>query len=268
MPDTNIVNLFQTANNVKAVGFADFTTDLITRTADALVSSTVSQVRAFSELVKEVAGGLESFKRRNPITSAKVDQFLISNFPTTDGTDTVIKVDGTYDQTLYDKIIEALPNLAPKENAAPVLPVPGEEGGQFTEEIVSGIRTEVNNLLTQDVELAYENLENLIRIGYARIICQNAHIETGLKFNVSASASASATKNTTSTSASRIGGGINLGIFSFGGSRTNLTVETVDTRNYEAINMSSQIIGKVSVDFRTESFDLEKLKLTQPKQSQ
>ncbi|MGE5674227.1 MAG: hypothetical protein ACM3XM_10095 [Mycobacterium leprae] len=263
MPDTNIVSLFQTANNVKQVGFADFTTDLITRTADALVDSTVSQVRAFSELVKEVAGGLESFKRRNPVTTAQVDRYLIANFPTADGTDTVIKVDGTYDQALYDRIIEALPNLAPKEGSTPVLPVPTGDGDQLDEAMVTGIRLEVRNVLVQDVELAYENLENLIRIGYARIICQNAHIETGLKFNVSANANFTANSNTTSMTTSRVGGGIRLGRFSFGACRTNLTVETVDSRNYEAITMSSQIVGKVAVDFRTESFDLEKMKLTQ-----
>lgn len=69
------------------------------------------------------------------------------------------------------------------------------------------------------------------------------------------------------TTASAIGGGLRLGgLFSwaglgFSGRRSNITVETADTRSFAAITTRADIFGEVRVSCATESFDLERMKI-------
>lgn len=261
----DLVQRFQQAADVRKLGFAEFTTDLITDTADALVASTIKQLKSFSELIKELASGLTAFQEKNAGPQA-VNQFLLLQFPNADGTATAIVAEGEYGLALFNAIVDVLGPIAG-------LAAPEEDSTEtFTEDNVAAIQAAARSLLMDRAEQAFEQLENLVRIGYARVIFSNGHILTRLKFNVTASESEATQSSRRTTSSRSFGGGASGGLFGLpflgvarlglGGRTSKITVESVNTQAFEAINLNANILGEVRVDFRTETFDLEKLKLT------
>lgn len=267
MPD--IIDRFREAADVRKLGFAEFTTDLITDTADAIVASTIKQIRSFGELVKELAQGLAAFQEKNAGPGA-VREFLVLNFPNTAGDDTIVQVDADYNLAQYNDIIA---KLGPIDESVLARPEPGSTE-MFSEEGVAAIQAATRNLLLERAARAYEQLENLIRVGYARVVFDDGHILTRLKFNVNAVDRDVENRSRTSTTSSTFGGGIRGGLFGpigaafgwaqlgFGGRKSNITVESVSSQSFEAITMDANILGEVRVDFKTETFDLEKLRLT------
>lgn len=262
----DIVDRFRNAADVRKLGFAEFTTDLITDTADALVASTIKQIRSFSDLIKELAQGLQAFQEKNAGPAA-VQDYLRLNFPNAEGTDTAIQVDAEYDRALYNEIVSKLGEIDG-------LAEPAEGSTEsFSDENVTAIRAAARNLLMERASQAYEQLENLVRIGYARVIFDDGHILTRLKFNVNAADTETSTSSKTTRSSGSLGGNLAGGLsflgsvfgwagLGFGGRASKITVESVNTQSTEAITMDARFLGEVRVDFKTETFDLEKLKIT------
>lgn len=263
MAEEDLIQQFQTAADIRKLGFAEFTTDLITDTADAIVGSTIKQIKTFSELVKELAKGLDQWQAEYA-SPEQVAGYLRTTFPNADGTDTAIRAGESYDKALYDRI-------AAEFGSSLGLTEPTEGTEEFTEENVAAIRNAATARLRKDAENSYRTLENLVRIGFARVVFNQGHVLTRIKFNVNAQSAQSSLQTKTATTASSFGGGFTLraGPFGlgFGGRRSNITVETADLRSFEAISLRADIFGEVKVDFTTESFDLEKMKIqaqTQP----
>lgn len=261
MPDRDIIRDFQQAADVSKVGFAQFTTDLLKETADAIVSSTIRQIQTFSDLVKELAEGLEAFKNRHA-SPAAVDEYLKAQFPNADGTGTAIAEGESYDHNLYQRIVDTLGPI-------PGLTDPGEETAEFTADQVAAIRAAARTKLEREAEATYQVLENLVRVGFARVVFRQGHILTRLKFNVSAREVQSTDSSRTDLTMTQMGGSLGLKWkealqLGFSASRTRITVETVNTRSFEALTMDASILGEVRVEFATESFDLEKMRIAAP----
>lgn len=259
MASADLIKEFQTAADVRKVGFAEFTTDLINDTADAIVGSTIKQIKAFSDLVKELAKGLDQWKAENSGPQA-VASYLRTTFPNADGTDTAIKADAAYDKALYDRIVAELGPIAGLTEPE------GEATETFSEENVAAIQNAAATRLQKHAEDSYRTLENLVRIGFARVVFHQGHILTRLKFNVSANTTSNSSHSSTSTTTSSIGGSLGLRIpgfvnLGFGARRSHITVESASSQSFEALSMRADIFGEVQVNFTTESFDLEKMKI-------
>lgn len=272
MANEDIIKQFQMAANVQEIGFAEFTTDLITDTADAIVASTIKQIRSFSELVKELATGLTAFQEKNAGPQA-VRQYLIVNFPNADGSDTAIRVEAEYGRALYGAIVE---KLGPIEG---LVEPEGDTPEMFSEENVAAIEMAARNILMERSEKAFEQLENLVRVGYARVVFDDGHILTRLKFNVHAEASEAEQTSRSRTSRTDLNASLSAGLvgfvgkgfgwanLGFSGRHSRINVESVRTQQFEAVTMNANILGEVRVDFRTETFDIERLRIEANRQT-
>lgn len=253
-----IVQTFNEGVDVNRIGFGEFTANLIGSTTDAVVAATLKQIESFSDLVKEIAPGMNAFKAK-AVTARAVADYMRDAFPNAEGTDTAIREGATYNQALYMSIIERLGEIDGLED-------PGEGILAFDSQVVEAIREAVTNELDRNAEDTFNHLKTLLELGYARVVFTNGRIRTRLNFNVTAtgtrtSSSSDVTQRTLSRQAG-IQGGFRTGLLGIlgisGGARTSsVTVSTVQRQATETstLQMMANIAGEVEVNFATQTFN-------------
>jgi hypothetical protein len=123
-------------------------------------------------------------------------------------------------------------------------------------------------ILDAKVAMAQENralLREVLLMGITRMIIRKGKIEAACVFDIRAKESSTRQglnqSESVSTSGGNSGGGLNLGIFSFGGGRSNTTRETEISVSSAAgktsTDLSAKITGSVSLEIESDYFKLD-----------
>jgi hypothetical protein len=260
------------AKQVKDIGFVEFTTGLVTGVFDTLIASTLKQMEGYAKLVKEIGSSLAEFAAAN-VSGADVDAHLNKKYP--DGTGgTVVTPAYTFKDTAEDTV-NGIPaksaNEKLKEVAGALLLATSDlpESRRLTEEQVAIdstqksftlaqarlIRTAISFVLATDMRGV---LREMVREGMARIVVTNGVLKTKLTFNVTSNevaAKQKASYHRDSASAYIRGhAGVWWGGVTAGADWSQVNVNTVNEQTFDQLTMSTEMIGAVDLNFRTETF--------------
>ncbi|MFY0527134.1 hypothetical protein ACN28I_29655 [Archangium gephyra] len=255
---------------VKELGFVEFTTGLINGTFDAIVGATIKQMKAYSEMVAQLAKTLVDFEADH-VTPADITKHLSGTYPDGLGGTSVRhtyvfvgtpKNDdlGIPEQTARENLILVADALVKEvKNASPEFTFVEEDiqttQESFTEDWVNKARDAVSRQLAKSM---IEHLRAMAREGMARIVVTNGELLSRLTFKVNATEQEISSTSRYDAQSSgwgvsaRYGGGRFGSGFSYGSS--NVSVSTMDERSFDSVTMSAEIIGQVKINFRTESF--------------
>jgi hypothetical protein len=263
------------AKQVQNLGFVEFTAGLITGTFDAIIGATLKQMDAYAKLVADLAKTLAQFQAEN-ISDAQVNAHLAERYPDGQG-GTVVRAGFTFTDTAADpangvnakagreklqEVVGAL--IAQTANLrAPAVPLTRDTLGiaedanvtQFTAAQVTMIRTAIGQSLATSM---MEHLRAMAREGMARIVITNGEIQTKLTFSVTATEQD--TRRSSNFHRDSAGAYVRgsawapWGRASAGASWNQVNVRTVNESSFDSLTMSTEIIGQVKINFKTETF--------------
>lgn len=249
----------------------EFTTGLINGTFDAIVGATIKQMKAYSEMVAQLAKTLVQFQADH-VTPADITKHLASTYPDGVGGTSVRHTyvflatvanddlgiparDARENLTLVaNALVKEVQNASPEFVFNETSDIQtGKES--FTEDWVEKARKAMSKQLAKSM---IEHLRAMAREGMARIVVTDGELLSKLTFKVNASEhEISSTSRYDAQSSgwgvsARYGGGRFGAGFSYGSS--NVHVSTMDESSFDSVTMSAEIIGQVKINFRTESF--------------
>jgi len=265
----------QTARMVKEINFPQFVASLIDGTFKAIVTSSIEQMKAYAEMVKSVSASLNDFKDQNT-TDDEARQSLVSRYP----------------QLMQMQVVDGQQKVVPRDDAF------GEDMPDFGKDLgmsqnISSL--DQDTIEQQLVPAARDDLARgrqqllatTILMGINRIIVTDGKINARIRFKFDAvekrttqSASrdlAQMGNTTTSQSSTQEQGAIDQsnGIWSSykktGDDYSyNDQSQTVTTPNIQVtseieqnadgtITAGGEMFGEVSINFRSETFPLEKM---------
>lgn len=271
------------AKQVQDLGFVEFTAGLINGTFDALIGATIKQIKAYSELVADIAKTLTQFQAEN-ISDAQVNAHLSNRYPDGQG-GTSVRSNYTFQATAADPAngvtartgnqnLQAVVDALISETAVlPATAVPPAVArltrattslniletdtsiATFTAAQIATIRQAIGQTLASNM---LDHLRAMAREGMARIVITDGSIRTKLTFNVTSTevqATQKAKYNSESFGAYIQGrAGWGWGRVSAGASYSNVSVNTVNESSFDSLTMSTEMIGEVNLKFKTETF--------------
>jgi hypothetical protein len=263
------------AKQVQNLGFVEFTAGLINGTFDAIIGATIKQMKAYAELVADLAKTLSQFQAEN-ISDAQVNAHLSNRYPDGQG-GTSVRSNYTFKDTAADPAngvtgstasqnLQAVVETLISETAglkAPAVPLTrtslgiaqGDTPITFTDAQVAMIRRAIGLTLASNM---MDHLRAMAREGMARIVITEGSIRTKLTFNVNSTevqATQKAKYDRESFGANiRGSAGWGWGRVSAGASYSNLNVNTVNESSFDSLTMSTEMIGEVNLKFKTETF--------------
>lgn len=269
------------AKQVQDLGFVEFTAGLINGTFDAIIGATIKQMKAYAELVADLAKTLAEFQAEN-ISDAQVNAHLLNRYPDGKG-GTSVRSDYTFTATPIpttppttgDSPNDVTAKTA-KENMQAVVAAlvaetkgienpltpeklliveTGELAFRFTRAQILDIRKAIGQTLASNM---MDHLRAMAREGMARIVITDGSLRTKLTFNVTSTevqATQKAKYNSQSFGANiRGSAGWGWGRVSASASYSNLSVNAVNESSFDSLTMSTEMIGEVNLKFRTETF--------------
>lgn len=261
------------AKQVQDLGFAEFTGSLINYTFDAIIGATIKQMKAYAELVADIAKTLTQFQAEN-ISDAQVNAHLSNRYPDGQG-GTSIRSDYTFQATAANlangvtgstasekmqAVVEALilETAVLKTPAVPLtrtnLAIEGAATA-FTTNQIALIRQAIGQTLASNM---LEALRAMAREGMARIVITDGEIFARLTFQVNSTEAQSTQKakyNSESFGAYIQGSaGWGWGSVSAGASYSNLSVNMVNESSFDSLTMSAEMVGSVNLKFKSETF--------------
>jgi hypothetical protein len=262
----------EVARQVKELGFVEFTTGLVTGVFDTVIASTLKQMEGYAKLVSDIASSLAQFAAEN-VSSAEVDAHLSTKYPDGDG-GTVVRPTYAFADTDADDaagIPAKSGNEKLKEVASSLLLATDDlpesrklkesdltiaDGAKsFTLEQVRAVRKAMGFVLAFDMR---NMLRDMVREGMARIVVRDGKILTKLTFRIASTeqASKASSKYHQDSAGAYINGsaGVWWGKVNAGANWNQLNVSTVNESSFDALTMSTEIIGQVEINFRTETF--------------
>jgi hypothetical protein len=263
------------AKQVQDLGFVEFTAGLINGTFDAIIGATIKQMKAYAELVADLAKTLSQFQAEN-ISDAQVNAHLSNRYPDGEG-GTSIRSNYTFQATAADPAngvtgisasdkMQAVVDALISETAglkAPAVPLTRTNLNiaqtdtpiKFTDAQIGLIRQAIGQTLASNM---MDHLRAMAREGMARIVITDGSIRTKLTFNVTSTevqATQKAKYNSQSFGANIQGSaGWGWGRVSAGASYSNLNVNSVNESSFDSLTMSTEMIGEVNLKFKTETF--------------
>ena len=270
-------NAMAVAKQVQDLGFVEFTASLINGTFDAIIGATIKQMKAYAELVADLAKTLAQFQAEN-ISDAQVNAHLSNRYPDGQG-GTSVRSNYTFQATAADPangvtgstasqnlqaVVEALisetavlPAAARLTRASTNLNIAQTDTSiaTFNSAQIALIRTAIGQTLASNM---MDHLRAMAREGMARIVITDGSLRTMLTFNVTSTevqATQKAKYDSQSFGASVQGSaGWGWGRVSASASYSNLSVNTVNESSFGSLTMSTEMIGEVNLKFKTESF--------------
>jgi hypothetical protein len=260
----------EVAREVKELGFVEFTTGLVTGVFDALIASTLKQMDGYAKLVNDIGTSLAQFAAEN-VSSAEIEAHLTNKYP--DGTGgTVVRPNyvfedspaddlGTPPKTGNQKLKEVAESIRlatddlPESRRLKVADL--DVGGlmSFTREQVSAIRTAIGFLLAWDMR---NMLRDMVREGMARIVVRDGKILTKLTFRVASDEKSTVTQSKFNAmqAGAYVKGEANFlwGKINGGANWNMVNVSAVNEASFDSLTMSTEMIGQVEINFRTETF--------------
>lgn len=263
------------AKQVQNLGFVEFTAGLINGTFDAIIGATIKQMKAYAELVADLAKTLAQFQAEN-VSDSQVNAHLAQRYPDGQG-DTVVRANFTFPDTAanpdkgitaktgnqkFQEVVAALiletsnlPQASRLTRNSLGIDETDTNIKQFTAAHITTIRTAIALSLASTM---MDHLRAMAREGMARIVITNGEILSKLTFNVDATDEQTTQKNQYQSSSVgayvRGSAGWGWGRVSAGVSYSNLNVKTVNESSFDSVTMSAEIIGQVKIQFKTETF--------------
>lgn len=252
------------------IGFAEFTSKLITDVFNALVSANLTQTQNYLLLVQSVAKDLTTFinETRDEIGGAQILDLLTRVLPDAAAGTSKVVASGTLQpadaKTLGQSL--AIPDYTDAGHGALVAKLQGAATPVKLGDVAdgSGSGPTVFDVIVQAAahRIAAEKytlLKEMVKMGLLRLVVEHGVIETRLCYNTYAStyhASESTRYDRVESQLSqKLGGGLMgflLGAPSLSGSTTSLKVSTARTTDRDIAGSSVQVYGRVQIDFKTD----------------
>ncbi|MFC6613852.1 hypothetical protein ACFQAS_02570 [Halopenitus salinus] len=249
----------ENAARLEEIEFPEFTSQLISDTFNAIVTSMIRQQEAYADLLEKVSQSVADFEQES-VSARDVTQWLIGNFPgDSRGTTTVGTLDdpGTLSETELEILERKLTSQV--EEIGVELPGPGDASGgngdeatyDLTEDDVGNIRDAARRKIARP---RLEALQDLVSQGIVRVVVDDGTIETRVIFETVASEYDTSSTYESERTRSQYGGraGLTLGSFSIGGygSRQTTSVSTMTERERSSSRASVEIMGGVTINVR------------------
>ena len=222
--------------------FTSFVAGLVTGTFRSIVDATAQQVREYAELVSSLSRTADDFSRDN-VSPNQVRDALAERHPA--DLQVVLPQPGRADP----------PRLVPRYpgGESPAwLAQYGLAGRELTEELTEGALLEAGRRFVGEQRL--QTLATLVLMGINRIVISEGSIRARLQFHASA-------KESTRAELSTQAGGQAVGIAARQvqvQSNTQTMVSTVNVNAQADVAIKADLVGEVSIQFRTETFPLER----------
>jgi hypothetical protein len=257
----------EAAHMVKEINFPAFVASLIEGTFHSIVKSSIEQMNAYAEMVKSVAQSLNEFRDEN-VTHNQGKDFLVKKYPQMFQLDTS---QGDPKVTMRQGADESnLPNFQKDLNLPE--PVDSLDDDTIQNKLVPAARDEVARGRQQ-------LLATVILMGINRIVVTDGRINAKMRFNFSASdtkttqASDYDYKNLGNTTVEQKAGDQYQGQWKDGAGNWSYVggdYQRVSTPNVKvtsevhsdttaSLTASGQMMGEVAINFRSETFPLEKM---------
>lgn len=248
----------ENASRLDEIDFPEFTSQLISDTFNAIVTSMIRQQEAYADLLEKVQQSVAEFEQE-AVTASDVSQWLVTNFPGESSGQSSV---GTLEEpgTLTETELEILDRkLSPQASEVEVeIPGPDDASGgngeatyDLTEQDVENIRAAVRRKVARP---RLEALEDLVSQGIVRVVVDDGTIETRILFETAASEYDSVRESERERTRDRYGGraGLTLGSFAIGGygSRQRTSVSTMTKREMSSSRVNTEIMGRVEINVR------------------
>ena len=252
----------QAGQILREVNFPDFVSALIKGVFQAIVDSSIQQMKAYGELVQSVAMSMNDFRDQN-VSDNQARDHLVSKYPS----------------LLQIKVTDGKPRVSPRDGAD------SQELPDFKKDL--GLDEDIGSLDEETIEAKMvpaardqvalgrqKLLATMVLMGINRIIVTDGKINAKLKFNFTATDSMRGTDS--ATKYDNLGTNLESGATSTEGVDSNGVASIVkdrrsssrpiiqvsdqsDTTTKADLNATAQLTGEVSVNFRSETFPLEKM---------
>ena len=245
-PGTEVIGA-RARQALEAVDFPSFVAGLVSGTFQAIVDSTAQQVREYATLVASITKSVGDFSRDN-VSPNQVRDWLVARHPK----DLILVVPKPGER--------GEPRLRPRSQDAgsPAwLAQYGLAGQELTDELVEGSLIDAARLGLGEERL--QTLATMVLMGINRIVINDGEIKARLQFHASARESLKADVTTQGT-------GQQVGI---AGRDTQMQaavstmVSTINVNAQADVAVRANLVGEVSIKFRTETFDINRFADTQ-----
>ncbi len=230
-----------TRSTLDAIDFPNFVSGLIQGTFQAIVDSSIQQMQAYAEMLKQVAG--------------TVDQFMSENVS-----------DGQARDYLADRYGDVLTRSS--ASGAPRLSVnPQAQGGElpsFFSDLGFAAPEDLSDDTVEDVvvpaarrslaEQRQQTLATMVMMGINRVVVSDGEITAKLVFHVDASETTEVRFDQTKTTVGSMAKTAGTSPFS----AQAILVNTTNVNAQSDINVRTDLTGQVTVRFRSETFPLER----------
>lgn len=232
-----------TAEALDAIDFSGFVAGLISGTFQAIVRSTTDQMREFAALVASLSKSVDDFSRDN-VNPNQVRVWLAERYPAD------LRIDAGRPGG------NEAPKLLPTERAANTSPDWLERYG-FVDQKLTAAFTDGELLSVGQRSVAEERMQQLatlVLMGVSRIVVDQGNIKARLQFHAKAEDRTEADVKALTASVS---GGI-AGQQPALGRGGSAMVSTVRANAQSEGSIRAELMGEVSIQFRTETFPLER----------
>ena len=233
------------------VGFAEFTTQLVTGVFDALLDADLRQMESYSNLVKVAAATLKDFinSTKDSVTATDISGFL-GNLPGLPK----LTAPFTLDQANLLNSSVKLPDEAGVANNNQPIAVAGAAGPiNLDANAIKGVNDAVARRIAAN---RYDLLNQMVRQGVLRLVVDNGVIETRLTFRTYGTSTSVGASSQAQTRASGfgLGGGFTVGAAGLGGGGGDVrtTVSAASELQRDVNGSSVQIFGRVEIHFKTD----------------
>lgn len=258
---------------VKKVDFPKFVSGLIQNVFQAIVDSSIQQMRAYGELLANVAKTVDQFAQDN-LTENNARDWLAQKYPKKLGIDISDMSSGF---ALGDTPAAPAPKLVTKgEDAeADLKSISADLGLDKPITDISDPDQEQELVIKARLQMARQRqqlLSSMVVLGINRIVVTDGLIHAKVVFDINASdtakrgsrASLYDSKEDTSSSTEAIGGWLPIGIGGGAGSSSSsdhvTTVQSsLDETSESKATVKANLTGEVRVNFKSDYFPMEKL---------
>jgi len=239
---------------VNKVDFPKFVAGLIDGVFNAIVSSSIKQMQAYAELVKNVSGSVDDFMKDN-VSENQARDYLADRYPDHFEVDvsgdapTLKPKDGADDATMPDF----------HKDLGMAGPVDGIDADTTESQLVPAARRRMAHD-RQRLLLA------MVLMGINRLVVTNGSIKAAVVFNLATTDKVKKTKKRATDykehdewSSSDSGGWFSSESWSNSGS-ADYTVSTINDQDSAAtVDLKAKLSGDVNIQFKSETFPLEQM---------
>jgi hypothetical protein len=249
-----------TRSILNAVSFPRFVTELINGVFKALVDSNQQQMRAYLDLIKNVAASTEGFADAN-LAPARARQWLVESFPA------AFEFESAVDQNTDASDPGQEPRVRLKDGAAP----PSEAAlrtmlGAAANETVSpgdpenGLVPLVRRTLARQRQ---QMLASMVMLGMQRIVVESGRLNAAMRFHIDTRSAAASDQGSSFDEHNQLEAGVKFGFgpWAVDAKMTNTIgyVSTERDQTTEEMNTSLDLNSSVELYFKTDYLPLERM---------